>query len=100
MSPPRQRKSILAYLGFVALLATASALDPAGIRKHLSLSVEVSRMRDENARLASENARLAREAVMLRSDPVAIERAVREELRYVRPGELVFRTDGAGGSPP
>jgi cell division protein FtsB len=100
MSAPRQRKKILLFLGAVALLAAASALDPSGIRKHLRMAVEVERMRAENVSLASENARLAREAVALRSDPEAIERAVREELRFVRPGEIVIRTDGEGGTPP
>ena len=100
MSPPRQRKKILLFLGAVALLAAASALDPSGFRKHVRMAVEVERMRAENVRLASENARLSREAVALRTDPEAIERAVREELRFVRPGEIVVRTDGEGGSPP
>lgn len=100
MSAPQQRKKILLFLGTVALLAAASALDPSGIRKHVRLDAEVTRMRDENARLAAENARLAREAVGLRADPRAIERAVREELRYVRAGEIVIRTDREGESPP
>lgn len=100
MSATPQRKRILLFAGVVTLLALASALDPSGIRKHLRLQPEVVRMREENARLARENARLAREAVALRSDPEAIERAVREELRYVRPGEIVIRTDGDGGTPP
>jgi cell division protein FtsB len=100
MSPPRQRKTILLFLAAVALLAAASALDPSGIRKHLLLRGEVARYREENARLAAENAALAREAIALRRDPAAIERAVREELRYVRPGEIVIRTDADGGSPP
>lgn len=100
MSAPRQRKKIFLFLIAVALLAAASALDPSGIRKHLRLDVEVTRFRAENARLASENARLAREAIALRTDPAAIERAVREELRYVRAGEIIVRTDGDGGSPP
>jgi len=100
MSATPQRKKILLFLGLVALLAGASALDPAGIRKHARLHAEVARMREENARLTAENGRLAREAVALRNDPTAIERAVREELRYVRAGEIVIRTDGNGGSPP
>ncbi len=100
MSAPRQRKKFLLFAACVAVLAAASALDPSGIRKDLRLHAEVARMRAENARLATENARLAREAVALRSDPAAIERAVREELRYVRAGEIVVRTDGEGGNPP
>ncbi|MGB8932208.1 MAG: septum formation initiator family protein [Anaeromyxobacteraceae bacterium] len=100
MSAPLQRKWIFLFLGAVALLAAASALDPSGFRKHQRLAAEVERMRAENVRLDGENARLAREAVALRSDPAAIERAVREELRFVRPGEMVIRTDREGGTPP
>ena len=100
MSAPRQRKKILVYVGAVALLAVASALDPSGFRKHLRLAAEVERMGAENAKLAAENARLAREAVALRTDPSAIERAVREELRFVRAGDIVIRTDGEGGTRP
>jgi len=81
----------------VAALAALSALDPGGLRKYLALSREVDRMQAENGRLAAENARLSREVHALRTDPVALERAVREELRYVRPGERVYVLDGGGG---
>ncbi len=47
-------------------------------------------MAEGNARMAAENASLAREARALRSDPAALERAAREELRFVRPGERVY----------
>ena len=36
----------------------------------------------------------------LRTDPAAIERAAREELRLVRPGELVYRLDAQPGGAP
>ncbi len=84
----------------VALAAAASALDPAGLRKYLSLEAEVRQMKDENARLASENVALAREARALRSDPAALERAAREELRFVRPGERVYWLGARKGGAP
>lgn len=88
------------YAGALVALAAWSALDPEGLRKDLRLRDEVRRMAADNARLAAENARLAREAEALRHDPAALERAAREELRFVRPGEVVFRLDGdAGGAP-
>ena len=71
-------------------LGAASALDPGGPRKLRALSSDVQRMQAENRILAAENERLAREVKALRSDPAALERAVREELRYVRPGERVY----------
>ncbi|HTN51986.1 MAG TPA: septum formation initiator family protein [Anaeromyxobacter sp.] len=84
----------------VAALAVASALDPAGLQMFLRLSGQVRDLRAENGRLAAENARLAREVRALRSEPVALERAVREELRFIRPGERVYWLgDDRGGVP-
>ncbi len=83
----------------MAALAALSAADPRGLRKYLVLGREVDRMQAENARLATENARLAREVRALRNDPAALERAVREELRYIRPGERVYVLGDAGDGP-
>jgi len=85
------------YGTVVAALAALAAMDPGGLRKYLALSREVERMRGENARLAEENARLAREVHALRTEPEAIERAIREELRYIRPGERVYVLEGRQG---
>lgn len=85
------------YLGVIALVATLSALDPSGLRKYVKLSRDVRDIRAENARLALENGRLAREVHALRTDPTALERAAREELRFVRPGERVFWFGGEPG---
>ena len=78
------------YAGAVAVLATLAAVDPSGLRKHVRLSRDADLLRAENARYAAENARLTREIRALRSEPAALERAVREELRYIRPGERVY----------
>ncbi len=74
----------------VAILALLSAATPGGVRDALGLGGEVERMRAENARLATENAELSLEIHALKTDPAAVERAVREELRYIRPGERVY----------
>jgi cell division protein FtsB len=90
------------YGTVVALLAIASALDPRGLRRYLALSREVERMQAENARLTRQDTQLAAEIRALRTDPAALERAVREELRYVRPGERVYVLEPerpAGGAP-
>lgn len=89
------------YVAIVAALAALSAADPSGLRKYLGLRGDVAQMRAENARLAAENARLAREVHALRTDPAALERAVREELHYVRPGERVYvlGPERAGSAP-
>lgn len=88
------------YGAVVIVLAILSALDPRGLRRYLALSHEVERMRAENARLAQEDAHLAAEIRALRTQPAALERAVREGLGYVRPGERVYVLEPpAGGSP-
>ncbi|WP_242340512.1 MULTISPECIES: septum formation initiator family protein [Anaeromyxobacter] len=79
-----------AFVGALALLGAVSAVDPDGIRRYVRLDADARRMEDENARLAAENARLAREVHALRTDASALERAAREELRFVRPGERVY----------
>ncbi len=88
------------YVGAIALLGAASALDPSGLRKYLRLSRDVQELRADNARLAAENARLAREVRGLRTDPAALERAAREELRFVRPGERVYGLGAERGGAP
>jgi cell division protein FtsB len=80
-------------------LAALSAWDPGGLRKDLALSRDVDRMRAENARLFDENERMGREVRALRTSPAALERAVREELRYIRPGERVYVLAGEGEEP-
>ena len=89
-----------AFVGALALLATLSAVDPDGIRRFVRLRGDERRMEDENARLAAENARLAREVRALRTDPAALERAAREELRFVRPGERVYWAGDRGEAGP
>ncbi len=100
MAGTRGRRVKVWVVGAVLAVAAAAALDPQGLRRHLELAAEVRRMQDENARLAAENAALAREARALRKDPAALERAAREELRFVRPGERVYWLGaGRGGAP-
>lgn len=86
-------------VGAMALAAVAAAWDPQGVRKYWRLRAEVGRMQAENAALASENAALSREAHALRGDPAALERAAREELRFIRPGEKVYWLGGEGSAP-
>jgi cell division protein FtsB len=84
------------YLGGLVLLALVSAIEPGGLRKARRLSDDAERIEAENARLAEENARLSREVKALRTDPAAMERAAREDLGLVRPGERVYRVEGPG----
>jgi cell division protein FtsB len=84
-------------LGVAAVLAgglsLASVADAKGFRRYLSLRQDVEALQERNRVLASQNEALLREINALRKDPAALERAVREELGYVKPGELVFHLE-------
>jgi cell division protein FtsB len=87
------------YVAVVLGLGVLSAMDPNGLRKHRRLDVEVRRVSSENRSLRLENVRLRREARALAGDPAALERAAREELNFVRPGEWVYKLDEPGVRP-
>jgi len=100
MSWHRGRTAWLVLLGAAILLAVAGALDPSGLTKSFHLEEACLRLADENQRVRLENHRLAREARALLTDPKARERAAREELRFIRAGEVIYRLDGRPGGAP
>ncbi|BDG07780.1 FtsB family cell division protein [Anaeromyxobacter paludicola] len=91
-----QHKSLL-VAGVAGAFLAYSALEGRGLRQHLRLQREIQAVSTRNEALRQENLRLRREARALTGDPAALERAAREELNYVRPGELVIRLDEGGG---
>lgn len=93
MTLPSRRNAFLAAGGMLLLLLGASALDPEGLRRYRRLEAEGRRASAENREILRENARLRREVRALQGDPAALERAAREELGFVRPGELIFKLD-------
>jgi cell division protein FtsB len=60
-----------------------------GLARTIVLRSDLTALRAHNQELASENERLAREAEALRTNPAAIERVARDELGWVRAGEVV-----------
>ena len=73
---------VLAYLPYQIYVRS-------GLRHTLVLRRDLTALRVHNQELAAENDRLAREAEALRDDPAAIERVARDELGWVRAGEVV-----------
>lgn len=55
--------------------------------------------RERIAHLEAEIDRLEHEVESLRDDPYAIERAIREDLEYARPAEVVVRVPRASSTP-
>ncbi len=83
---------VAGMLGLVVTIGLgASLLDEAGLPRHGRLRADLHRLRAQSARLEAENEALQREIEGLRRHPAVIEAAVREELGWVRPGEVVVR---------
>jgi cell division protein FtsB len=60
-----------------------------GLARTLGLQRDLASIRARNSDLRAENERLTREATALRDDLAAIERVARDELGWVRPGEII-----------
>lgn len=85
-----RRTWLWAAVAAAFLLALISASAEGGFRRYLRLSHDVEVLEAKNLRLADENARMLREVEALQRDPRALERAAREELGFVKPGEVVI----------
>lgn len=93
-----RRRFTIGYCVAVLALLGLSALDRDGLRKARHNEAEAERLARENAALEQRVARLRREVKALQGDPAALERAAREELGYVKPGEVVYKLE-EGGQP-
>jgi cell division protein FtsB len=87
------RRKLWGGVAGALLLCVASAADATGFQRYFRLRQDVERLSARNASLAEQNAALVREIAALRDDRAALERAVREELHYVKPGELVLQLE-------
>ena len=88
------RRKLLGVAACVAVVLTlVSAVDAKGFRRYLRLRQDLEALQERNRALAEQNETLLREINALRNDPVALERAAREELGYIKPGEIVFHLE-------
>jgi len=74
-------------------LALLSVADEEGFRRYFRLRREVAALEARTHRLREQNEKLAREVAALGKDLRAIERAAREELGFVKPGEVVLNLE-------
>lgn len=86
-------KAIKWAAGVAAALVLLSLMDSGGFRRQVALTRELRELEEKNRALRERNQALIEEIELLRSDPRALERAAREELGYVKPGELVFTVE-------
>lgn len=70
-----------------------------GLARLIRLRGELAALRDGNRGLRADAARLRAEVALHEEDPLAaVERAAREGLGLVRPGEVVFQVEAAPGA--
>jgi cell division protein FtsB len=91
----RETKTWASRLAAAAVVVFVLAYVPyhvyvkSGLARTIVLRRDLAALRAHNQELAAENERLAREAEALRGDLAAIERVARDELGWVRAGEVV-----------
>jgi len=61
---------------------------------------EHRRLVEETEQLQQENQRLEKHIQSLKSDPKTIEKEAREQLRYAKPGEVVYTLPAPAAPPP
>ena len=86
----REWLSLILAGAFGALLLNC-LYGPLGPRDLLILRHHRATLTAERDRLAAENARLGRNLSRLQSDDAYLEGIIRQELGYVRAGEIVYR---------
>ncbi len=86
-----RRKLATAGVAVLAcLLAVHVVAGPNGLFTYQQKRAEHRKLEKEVQQIQVENERLAKRIESLKSDPNAIEKEAREQLRYARPGEVVY----------
>ena len=88
-----RRKWVWVAVATALSLGLVSVADARGFRRYLRLQQDVQSLQERNRALTDQNASLLREVEALRSDPKAVERAAREELGFIKPGEIVLNLE-------
>jgi cell division protein FtsB len=88
-----QQRLVFGALAASLFITAASLADPKGLSRLQRLRAEAARQEQRNLELRESNARLSRTVKELSApvDPVALERAAREQLGFTRPDELLFK---------
>jgi cell division protein FtsB len=68
--------------------------------KYRQKKAEYQKLQQDLQRVADENKRLDSDIKALKSDPKAIEKEAREQLRYAKPGEVIYLLPEKAGPQP
>ena len=86
----RRKLATLAVGALTVLVGWHVLFGANGMVAYQHKKAEYQKLQLELQDLESENQQLQEKVERLRSDPKAIEREAREQLRYARPGEVIF----------
>lgn len=86
----RRRLATAAVCGLALLVGYHVVSGPNGWLAYNKKKVEFRQLQLEVQQMQKENEELERRVKGLQSDPSVIEREAREQLRYVKPGEIVY----------
>ncbi len=86
----RRRLATVAVCGLAMLVGYHVVSGPNGWIAYSKKKVEFRQLQVEVQQLQKENEELERRVKGLQSNPSVIEREAREQLRYVKPGEIVY----------
>jgi cell division protein FtsB len=88
-----RRKLLWGSVAVAGVLSLFSVSDGRGFRRYIELRQAVSSLEARNEELQEQNERSVREVEALQKDRQALERAAREELGFIRPGEIVLNLE-------
>jgi len=86
-------RTILASVGVTALAVALGfhvIFGANGLMAYRQKKAEYQQLQKEVEQLKNENERVQQQINSLKSDPKAIEREAREQLRYAKPGEIIY----------
>jgi cell division protein FtsB len=86
----RRRLATLAVALAACFVAYHAVFGANGMVVYQQKKAEYKTLQQRREELQKENDRLAQQNHALKNDPAAIEREARQNLRYTRPGEVVF----------
>jgi cell division protein FtsB len=90
----RRKLATVAVLVVAAMVAYHAVFGANGMVVYQQKKIELKSVTSDVEKLDKENERLADQIKGLKSDPKAIEKEAREQLRYARPGEVIYLLPG------
>jgi cell division protein FtsB len=90
----RRKLATVAVLVVAGMVAYHAVFGANGMVVYQQKKIELKSVNSDVEKLEKENERLSDQINGLKSDPKAIEKEAREQLRYARPGEVIYLLPG------